>query len=402
MPALGRLLERLQGITWGDGVRDTTVYVEDHGLWIDALGRDAGKAALLVRGIDARNAPTELFRINKDGASVYTGNLTVPGDLAVGGNASVAGNLAVTGGLTASGLDVVDAVTTARANLLVNPGVEVWQRGAGPFTASNAFAADRWYLVLQGSSTLSVSRDAANADAGSQYCAACTYVHNTESYLYQKLEDYPQLRGRTLTLAARVRTAVAGAARLSLFDSVNGRRYSAYHSGGGAYETLTVTAPIAAAATAIQLELVLDASATVYLDNAVCAVGTTAPSYVPLHPADDLARCQRYYYELGGLATNQFAGAGFCSSTTVAWVFVLHPVQLALAPTLSISAAGDWSVYNAGASPVTATAVATAAGYNTARTTRLDVTVASGLTTGGATLLFALNANARIRFEASP
>src|SRR5215471_11335382 len=67
---------------------------------------------------------------------------------------------------------------TARLNLLTNGGFEIWQRGNGPFTASNAFAADRWRIGLAGSDTLSVSRDGANVDAGlgSQWDAVCTFT----------------------------------------------------------------------------------------------------------------------------------------------------------------------------------------------------------------------------------
>jgi len=73
VPPVGKFLERIQGIVWGDGVRDTSAYFDDHGIVIDALGRDAGKPALLVRGLDARNAPTEVFRVNKDGSVSWVG-----------------------------------------------------------------------------------------------------------------------------------------------------------------------------------------------------------------------------------------------------------------------------------------------------------------------------------------
>ena len=34
-------------------------------------------------------------------------------------------------------------------NLLVNPGFEIWQRGAGPFTTDNTFHADELKIVHQ-------------------------------------------------------------------------------------------------------------------------------------------------------------------------------------------------------------------------------------------------------------
>src|SRR5499427_9021761 len=64
---------------------------------------------------------------------------------------------------------------TARLNLLTNGGFEIWQRGNGPFTANGVYTSDRWFIALQGTDTLSVSKDTTNVDpnSGSQACAAC-------------------------------------------------------------------------------------------------------------------------------------------------------------------------------------------------------------------------------------
>jgi hypothetical protein len=235
--------------------------------------------------------------------------------------------------------------------LLVNPGMEVWQRGVGPFSANLAYTADRWRISLAGSSTLQVSRDSTNADAGSQYCAACTYAHNTASNIQQLLEGYLELRGRTLTFSARVRTATASAVRIALYDSVNLQRYSAYHSGSGAYETLTVTAPIAAATTTVLAMVSFAASCTAYVDSTVLVVGTSAPPYAPLHPADEMSRCQRYYEVHGGVVNSvdwnlYSTGAGVTSNVTM-------PIaRKAVTPTVTRN--GTWALSNASAQPTAA------------------------------------------------
>src|SRR5215472_3743812 len=61
-----------------------------------------------------------------------------------------------------------------RANLLVNGGFEIWQRGNGPYTTS--YSADRWVVGPQGTDTLSVAADTSHQDAGSSRCAACTFA----------------------------------------------------------------------------------------------------------------------------------------------------------------------------------------------------------------------------------
>src|SRR6185437_17039157 len=75
----------------------------------------------------------------------------------------IASDLAILGG--ASGTLGI----AGKANQLTNGGMETWQRGAGPFTATGSYSADRWLLSLGGTSTVSINRDAGNADVGSQY-----------------------------------------------------------------------------------------------------------------------------------------------------------------------------------------------------------------------------------------
>jgi hypothetical protein len=295
--------------------------------------------------------------------------------------------------------DVQSALAAGR-NLLTNPGHEVWQRGAGPFTVANVFGPDRWQVGPQGSSTLSVSRDSANAAVGSQYCAACTYVHNTESYLYQKIEDYLQLRGRTLTFSAQVKCSSANAVRIGVVDTVNGFRYSAYHSGSGAYETLSVTAPINVATTQIQVDVVFNASCTAYVDAMTLSVGTIALPYTPLHAAEDLARCLRYYQTWAGVLALEFGWPGQCWGTTSAQVVVPLQVPMGGAPTVTFSAASTWAVYNAAASAVACTALTPS--IVTVRNFYVNITVASGLVAGNATFLYANSTAARLSVEWNP
>src|SRR5262245_45719920 len=126
---------------------------------------------------------------------------------------------------------------TARANLLTNGGFEIWQRGNGPFTASGAWAADRWQIALSGADTLSVQADGANVDIGIARAAACTATKSggTNTLLHQdiKIADFGQFRGRVLSLSVRVRTTTASAVRIHLNTDVDAAVPSSYHTGGG-------------------------------------------------------------------------------------------------------------------------------------------------------------------------
>jgi len=246
----------------------------------------------------------------------------------------VLGNLLMLGG--SSG-------TIAKYNLLTNGGFEIWQRGNGPFNANGVYAADRWSLSF-GAGTLSITRDTANVDTGSLACAAVAYTHSSASFLLQKVEDFNQLRGRTTTFSMRIRTSSANAVRLRIditgaAQTVN----SAYHSGGGTYETLSVPVTVGAAATGVIVYVQLDASCTAYLDNAMLVVGSVAADYAPLHPADDLARCLRYY-EIIGETLNEIARTGYAAAGGADDVYSSFHTRKGVNPT--VTKTGTWIVTN--------------------------------------------------------
>ena len=203
------------------------------------------------------------------------------------------------------------ASDTARANLLTNGGFEIWQRGNGPFTSVGARGPDMWTVNPAGTDTLSVSRDTANVDGGSAYCAACTFTLGNGaggSQFYQgNMSDLaPSLKGRTVTFSARVKCSTANAVRLGL--NVTPQVYSSYHSGSGQYETLSVTGVCGTSITVAQVNVFFAASCTAYIDNAMLVVGSVPADFAPPHPADDLARCLRYY-ETGTFGIRYYSGS---------------------------------------------------------------------------------------------
>jgi hypothetical protein len=285
---------------------------------------------------------------------------------------------------------------TARLNLLTNPGFEVWQRGNGPF-AVNGPSADRW--SINGSGTiLSVSRNTANTDAASLACAACTVTaYSAEMHLSQRQEDVTQLHGRTITFSARVRTSTASAVRLSVGQD-SGLTYGSYHSGGGAYETLTVTAVIAVNATIASPNVTFNANCTAYVDNAMLVVGSVPADYAPLHPADDLARCLRYY-ELLVAASGEGQLYGQCYAATNANFSWRYRVPKAVTPTVTVSAPTTFSCQLAPGGAAATTNLTTS--NATFSTVLVTATVASGLAAGNSTLLSA-GAGSQVAVEGNP
>jgi hypothetical protein len=231
---------------------------------------------------------------------------------------------------------------TARANLLVNGGFEIWQRGNGPFTAN--YGPDRWLVAASASDTISVSKDTTNVDAtlGSVAAAACTFTlsggaGNTQIYQILKPSDNYGLLNRAVSFSVRVRTATANAVRIAVYNGAS-VIYSGYHTGDGTWQTLSVSTTMSG--TLWQVNVFFVASCTAYLDNAMLVVGSVAADYTPLHPADDLARCLRYY-EARSYPSNNYIALGQAFSTTqIAGVLPGFLARKAVTPTITIAAGG--------------------------------------------------------------
>jgi len=198
-------------------------------------------------------------------------------------------------------------------NILINGGFEFWQRGttfSSPATpATGAYTTDRWMMGYDGAPTFTVSREASVIDSVGTYAlkVQITAVGGSTGFnIRQKLEDFSALRGKTLTFSARVRSNVAGVT-LGLNDGVSPTYGSVAHTGGGAYETLTITKTFDSNASNfiayIGFLTVAPAICTFYCDSAMLSFGSTAIPFVPTNSQVELAQCQRYYEKTYDLAT---------------------------------------------------------------------------------------------------
>jgi len=233
------------------------------------------------------------------------------------------------------------------SNLLTNGGFEFWQRGTGPFTTS-VNGPDRWLLSIGSGSTMSVSRDTSNMDSSSQYCAAITYTNSNPSYFFHSSgtgpENPQQFAGKPMSFSIRVRCSVANAIQLAYYDV--GWNLGRFNTGAAGYETLTMTFTPVAGLNQVAVGIQLRASCTVYVDNAMLVLSSTPFDYVPLHPADDYHRCQRYYEEVGPAATGTLICriAAPTTGTYYADLCVRWQARKPVAPTTTKN--GTWSVSN--------------------------------------------------------
>lgn len=240
--------------------------------------------------------------------------------------------------------DNLNQLGGAHRNLLTNGGFEVWQRGAGPFGGSGFYTADRWTTSLF-AGTNTVTKETTTIDGGAASLKNVV-TSPTSIYILQRIEDYAQLRGQTISLSVRVNQSVASGAVAVITDSSGTTTGSAVAT-TGSFVTLTVTRTLGAAITTLDVGVQFTAAGTFYLDNAMLVIGPAPAPYRPLHPQEELARCQRYY-EILSADYNTVASAG---AQNLGYA-LNYRQDKGGTPTLTKN--GTWSVTNCGQPSVTA------------------------------------------------
>ena len=233
------------------------------------------------------------------------------------------------------------AVDVARANLLTNGGFEIWQRGVGPFSANDVYTADQWKTVVAG--TASITRvSGATVEAGNGLYAVGVSLSAGASYclLHQKLEDWASLRNKVLSFSVRTYSAPTGAVQVqlgSLGSAGTNLDIRAFNT-SATNQTVSVTGYIPADATGVFVRIGMILAGTGYFDNAMLVIGNVPADYAPLHPADELARCERYYERYDNA---EFIMAGIATAATQSIYATLnYKTEKATVTTITFSGTG--------------------------------------------------------------
>jgi hypothetical protein len=129
------------------------------------------------------------------------------------------------------------------------------------------------------------------------------------------------------------------------------------------------------------------AGASLTLTGVQLEIGTSATPFERRLYNQELANCQRYYYQQGGAGLFQiYSQGGLCASTTGTYLPLQMPVTMRAIPTLTYSTV---QVQNATGGAVSATLAI--GPYPSPQNAFLSATVASGLVAGNSTFLGANN-----------
>ena len=237
-------------------------------------------------------------------------------------------------------------------NYFINGNTIIWQRGTSNPNVNN-YGCDRWWFA---NGATRVDRSTVVPD-GFAYSMKVTSNGSTTS-IGQPIELIDTGRSQfepnaTYTLSFYARTDsgtnnISGTVyyRNSKFNNTNQVNWSPVSQNMGTATTTfqrfskTFTAPAAPNANNTVLAIEFNNTATYYITGMQFERGDTMTAYEHLSFGDELTRCQRYFYRIGGQSrTYQVVGNGFVGqngSTKCAKIIINFPTTMRDRPTLSV------------------------------------------------------------------
>jgi hypothetical protein len=310
-------------------------------------------------------------------------------------------------------LAALSAALPTRRNAIINGGMDIWQRGtsfAPPTAAYTANTADRWNFIRAGfaggatvsrqTSTLTGLRFAARVqrDSGNTSTASMNYSLSLES------ADSVPLAGQQVVLSFYARAGAnyssSGSGLVAGLGSGTGTDQN-YQSGFSGFATVaqttnvlttswqrfTLSGTVSASATQLGLSFFYTPTGTAGANDWYEVTGVQLESGSVATPfvraattlQGELAACQRYFYRMG--TGYGLAGMAAVRSSTLANPYIIHPVEMRVAPAFTVSASNAITIFGVG----THTSTAFGTFGSNPRATIMDVT-SSGMTAGDGVL----------------
>ena len=334
-----------------------------------------------------------------------------------------------------------DGVTSGGAygfkNRIINGAMVIDQRNAGASVTPTAdtYTLDRWTNGMSQASKMTIQQSSTVPSGFSKSLSvtvASAYTPSASEWFgfFQKIEGFNSADfgfgaagASTVTISFWVRSSITGSYGFSLSNASQNRSYPVLYTVNSAntWEQKTITIAGDTSGTWVggtngigliciwslgagstyqqtanawgtglglgttgQTNWITNTGATFYITGVQLEKGSTATSfdYRPFGTEESL--CQRYYYRVkANSGGNGLFGVGWCRSSTEATVSIPYPVAMRTNPTAleqSGTAANYQLVFAASAAALSAVPVF--GGETTTQGTRIDTTVASGLTAG--------------------
>ena len=302
--------------------------------------------------------------------------------------------------------DITAGDTAARAgrkNWIINGSVIVSQRASYATAVSmttQAYYQDRWTTVINNGVAATIqtkSTDQPNGQVGNCIRVITSAGSSAaECVVDQRVENPQQFAGKTLTFSVWMKSNT-NKAGISHYNNQDSFVAPTNHTGGGAWEKLTLTHTVnATGPTDFRLRLGMSQSGNTVVGvgdyfevtEAQMEYGSVATDFEHRSYGEELALCMRYYEIMGGTAATNydFMFIGAVWNTTQARFGLQWKVPKRTSPTVTES--GTWYARNAsgGSGPVTSKSLEEPTPFGVSPTVTIG---GGGLTAGNATQIWA-------------
>ena len=316
-----------------------------------------------------------------------------------------------TGTVDFSGANFIPPTQTGFRNVIINGGMDVWQRGTSfTHTSGSFYNADRFSFFADGTGgTKVVSQQAFTPGAGSipnfeprffwRFNQSVAPTSQTEIELTQPIEDVRTFAGQTVTIsfwakADASRTIdtkfrqIFGTGGSSFVDSAT-QNHSLTTSWQRFTHTLTVPSisgkTIGTNAPSLQLKFNFPVGVTQTIDiwGVQVEKGSVATPFEQRPIGTELALCQRYYYRSIASGNYTYFATGSAQNTSTIFATTSLPVSMRTSPAaIDIPALANFWVENGTASTTALTGVTIQATICNPNTLGLSITSSAAFTAG--------------------
>jgi hypothetical protein len=324
-------------------------------------------------------------------------------------------------------------VTGVSRNILINGGMEIWQRATSWADGSNdIYTADRWHFQRYAANGIELSRQSA-LDIGFNYCLrvarASGDAATTSYFINQPVEglDSKKCRGKYVTFSFWVRsgvnhTATSFKSGIVIHSNVNfqndGMFYQNFRNAASGeisivdiprntswkriQQTVYVPTDIVQIGVAVYSDAIGTTAANDYFEvtGLQLEIGQVATPFEHRSQAQELALCQRYVVVLGGSSTNEVMMSGSGNVAGLSSQLYKPCVPFRTIPTLSYSALSDFQIQAVGVDLYTPTNITLISSISSPQYIYVDCNHGSTGTAGAVQFFRAANTNARLTFSA--
>ena len=252
-------------------------------------------------------------------------------------------------------------ISAGRRNVFINGDFSVAQRGTGPTTGISGYSTvDRWIIPLSGETTQQLAND--RVSTPSKMLKVTADSSNGYGIVRQQVEDVSTLSGGYATLSFWAKTSTAnnfrvefqqlfgsgGSSTVSIIDDAD---YWKVLNDEWNFYSITVYLPSTLGKTvgtgSPGLSVLFGPTSgqpggnIVYYSEVQLEAGKVATPFEHRSYAEELALCQRYYYQIGGASQGgggfDYLAHGFADTTTRAIHLIQFPQEMRAAPSLICS-----------------------------------------------------------------